>query len=75
MSCADVRERFQYILLLMLVLVRVMQAYDWEAEKMSIFLQDSIVILLIEVLIDWIKMSFITKFNDISYQVIINCHR
>ncbi|XP_014790977.1 transmembrane anterior posterior transformation protein 1 homolog [Octopus bimaculoides] len=68
-SCSDARERFQYIILLFIVFVRNMAEFSWNPEHISVILPDAVMILLAEVVVDWLKHAFISKFNEISKEV------
>ncbi|KAL7643625.1 UNVERIFIED_CONTAM: hypothetical protein RMT77_005608 [Armadillidium vulgare] len=64
-SCSDVRERFHICVLLFVVVIQTMKEYAWKSERLWILLPDCLLILGTEVLVDWIKHAFITRFNDI----------
>ncbi|XP_023229248.1 transmembrane anterior posterior transformation protein 1-like [Centruroides sculpturatus] len=69
MSCSDVRERFHYMILLFIVIIQTMKEYNWKEEQFWVLLPDCVLVLIAEVLVDWIKHAFITRFNEISYEV------
>ncbi|XP_013378717.1 transmembrane anterior posterior transformation protein 1 homolog [Lingula anatina] len=69
MSCADVRERFHYIILLSMVFVRNMAEFSWNIDHFWLLIPDMIMVLLAEVVVDWVKHAFITKFNAIASEV------
>lgn len=69
MSCSDVRERFHYMILLFIVIIQTMKEYNWKEDQFWVLLPDCILVLIAEVLVDWIKHAFITRFNEISYEV------
>lgn len=69
MSCSDVRERFHYCILLFVVVVRNMAEFSWKIDHFWEMLPDLALVLFGEFLVDWLKHAFITKFNDISYEV------
>uniref|UniRef100_A0A915JSC1 Uncharacterized protein n=1 Tax=Romanomermis culicivorax TaxID=13658 RepID=A0A915JSC1_ROMCU len=69
MACSDVRERFHYFVLLSVVVVRNMTAVDWRPEHFFEMVPDLILVMIGELLVDWMKHAFITKFNEIPYEV------
>ncbi|XP_076243710.1 protein TAPT1 homolog isoform X2 [Calliopsis andreniformis] len=69
LSCADVRERFHLMMLLLAVSLQTMKEYAWKAERLAVLLPDCIVLLLAEVLVDWVKHAFITRFNELRSTV------
>uniref|UniRef100_A0A915NEX6 Protein TAPT1 homolog n=1 Tax=Meloidogyne floridensis TaxID=298350 RepID=A0A915NEX6_9BILA len=69
MSCSDVRERFHTVVLLLVVVLRNMTAVNWKLEHLYEMTPDLIMIIAAELMVDWLKHAFITKFNEISSQV------
>ncbi|KAG0418728.1 hypothetical protein HPB47_004635, partial [Ixodes persulcatus] len=69
MSCSDVRERFHYVILLFVVILQTMKEYSWQEEQFWTLLPDCMMVMLAEVLVDWVKHAFVTRFNEISYEV------
>lgn len=69
MSCSDVRERFHYLILLIVVLIQTLKEYNWSEEHLMILMWDCFFIMLAEVIVDWLKHAFITRFNEISPDV------
>lgn len=69
MSCSDVRERFHYLILLLVVVVQTLKEYNWSGNQIISLLTDSFCILAAEVAVDWLKHCFITRFNEISPDV------
>lgn len=69
MACSDVRERFHYVVLLLVVIVQTMREYSWRQEQLWSLLGDCLLVLLAEVMVDWVKHAFVTRFNAISWQV------
>ncbi|XP_037516692.1 protein TAPT1 homolog [Rhipicephalus sanguineus] len=69
MACSDVRERFHYVVLLLMVIVQTMREYSWRQEQLLNLLGDCVKVLAAEVLVDWVKHAFVTRFNAISWQV------
>ncbi|CAL7941857.1 unnamed protein product [Xylocopa violacea] len=65
LSCADVRERFHLMMLLLAVNLQTMKEYAWKAERLAVLLPDCIMLLLAELLVDWVKHAFITRFNEL----------
>lgn len=68
-SCSDARERFQYFILLFVVFIRNMAEFSWNPDHIAVILPDAVMILIAEVIVDWLKHAFITKFNEISQEV------
>ena len=76
----DIRERFHYLILLTIVVIRNLAQFQWNLGKHKyirlpnlfslVHLQTLLpliaVIFLSEIFVDWIKHGFITKFNSIS---------
>ncbi|VDP08110.1 unnamed protein product [Soboliphyme baturini] len=69
MACSDVRERFHYFVLLQVVVLRNMSAVSWRAEHFCALLPDIVLMLFGEVFVDWLKHAFITKFNEIPFDI------
>lgn len=69
MSCSDVRERFHYIILLMVVIVQTMKEYSWSEKQFWILMPDCAWVLVAEVFVDYFKHAFVTRFNEISGEV------
>ncbi|XP_018652145.1 hypothetical protein Smp_175200 [Schistosoma mansoni] len=68
-ACADVRERFHYCVWFSIIVCRNMNESGWNLDDLQTILIDVTYILLAEVAVDWIKHSFITKFNVIPSNV------
>ncbi|XP_001190526.2 transmembrane anterior posterior transformation protein 1 homolog isoform X1 [Strongylocentrotus purpuratus] len=62
-SCSDVRERYHYMVLLFFVVLRNMAEFSWSFDHFCKMLPDVLMVLSAEVLIDWVKHAFISKFN------------
>ncbi|PAV57415.1 hypothetical protein WR25_12267 isoform B [Diploscapter pachys] len=69
MACSDVRERFHIMALLFVVMVRNMMAVNWNLEQFGNMLPDIMMVVGAELLVDWLKHAFITKFNEINSEV------
>ncbi|ETN86588.1 eukaryotic membrane protein, partial [Necator americanus] len=69
MACSDVRERFHIIALLFVVMVRNMMAVNWSNEHLREMMPDILMVVGAELLVDWLKHAFITKFNEINAEV------
>ncbi|XP_011868877.1 PREDICTED: protein TAPT1 homolog isoform X3 [Vollenhovia emeryi] len=69
LSCADVRERFHLIMLLLAVSLQTMKEYAWHSDRLAVLLPDCVLLLLAEVLVDWVKHAFITRFNELPSTV------
>ncbi|XP_036335855.1 protein TAPT1 homolog [Rhagoletis pomonella] len=65
LTCSDVRERFHLAVLLFIVMIQTMKEFDWSLNQFCVMVPDCIAVLVTEVLIDWIKHAFITRFNEI----------
>ncbi|XP_053957299.1 protein TAPT1 homolog [Anastrepha ludens] len=65
LTCSDVRERFHLSVLLFIVVIQTMKEFDWSMSQFCVMVPDCIAVLVTEVLIDWIKHAFITRFNEI----------
>ncbi|CAK8689722.1 transmembrane anterior posterior transformation protein 1 homolog [Clavelina lepadiformis] len=64
-SCSDVRERFHYLVLMLIVLLRNMQQYSWNYEHFMDLLPNMIGVICSEFIVDWFKHAFVLKFNHI----------
>lgn len=69
MSCSDVRERFHYIVLLFVVVLQTMKEYSWAADPLWDLLPACAWVMFAEIIIDWVKHAFITRFNEIHYSM------
>lgn len=63
MSCSDVRERFHLVVLLFVVIFQTMREYNWKIDILWQLIFDSFAVLISELLVDWIKHAFITRFG------------
>ncbi|KAJ8985781.1 hypothetical protein NQ317_014435 [Molorchus minor] len=68
-SCSDVRERFHLFILLFVVIFQTMREYNWKIDQFWVMLPDCMYVLIAEMLVDWIKHAFITRFNELSLDV------
>ncbi|KAK9877949.1 hypothetical protein WA026_020170 [Henosepilachna vigintioctopunctata] len=69
LSCSDIRERFHLCFLLFIVVMQTMKEYSWKTEHFWLLLPDCLVVLVVEICIDWIKHAFVTKFNDLPLDI------
>lgn len=69
MSCSDARERHHLLVLLMIVMLQTMKQYNWSEEQFYVLLPDCLLILGTEIFVDWLKHSFVTRFNEIGCEV------
>lgn len=69
LSCSDVRERFHLTILVFAVTLQTMKEYAWRADRLAVLLPDCIFLLITEVLVDWVKHAFITRFNELHSTV------
>ncbi|XP_037812566.1 protein TAPT1 homolog [Lucilia sericata] len=65
LTCSDVRERFHLSVLLFIVMIQTMKEFDWSFTQFCVMLPDCFSVLITEILIDWIKHAFITRFNEL----------
>ncbi|VVC96755.1 unnamed protein product [Leptidea sinapis] len=68
-SCSDVRERLHLSVLLFIVVLQTMKEFTWKEERFWILAPDCVLVLAFEVIIDWVKHAFITRFNEIPFGV------
>ncbi|KAJ9594354.1 hypothetical protein L9F63_014230, partial [Diploptera punctata] len=68
-SCSDVRERFHLFVLHFIVVLQTMKEYSWKEERFWVLVPDCMMVLFAEVLVDWIKHAFITRFNELPVDV------
>lgn len=69
LSCSDVRERFHLFILLLIVVVQTMKEYQWTSDSFWELMLDCTYVMISEMLIDWTKHAFITRFNEINLSV------
>ncbi|KAL9982741.1 hypothetical protein ACROYT_G004832 [Oculina patagonica] len=69
MSCSDIRERFYYIVLIIIVTLRNLTEFNWNLEHLYVICPYLLAVLSSEYFVDWIKHAFITKFNNIPVEV------
>lgn len=69
LTCSDVRERVHLTVLLFVVVLQTMREFNWSSEQFILLSTDCFFVLVVEVLIDWIKHAFITRFNELSSDV------
>ncbi|XP_058452576.1 protein TAPT1 homolog [Malaya genurostris] len=69
LSCSDVRERFNLTILMLIVLIQTMKEFSWKSEQFFVMMPDCMYVMLTELLVDWIKHAFITRFNEIPVDV------
>ncbi|XP_044737593.1 protein TAPT1 homolog isoform X2 [Chrysoperla carnea] len=68
-SCSDVRERFHLFVLLFIVVLETMKEYSWKEERFWVLIPDCFLVLFVEMLVDWTKHCFITRFNELQEDV------
>lgn len=69
MSCSDVRERHHFLVLIIIVMMQTLKEYNWDEEQFYVLLPDCMLILISEVVVDWTKHAFVTRFNEIMSEV------
>ena len=69
MSCSDVRERHHFLVLLIIVMLQTLKQYNWNEEQFYVLLPDCMLILVAEMVVDWFKHAFVTRFNEINCEV------
>ncbi|XP_011496039.1 PREDICTED: protein TAPT1 homolog isoform X2 [Ceratosolen solmsi marchali] len=69
LSCSDIRERFHLSMLLLAVSLQTMKEYAWRGDRLAVLLPDCVLLLFAEVLVDWVKHAFITRFNELRSTV------
>lgn len=69
LTCSDVRERFHLSILLFIVVIQTMKEFSWSLDQFYVMLPDCCYVLITEILIDWIKHAFITRFNELPVDV------
>ncbi|EFN63552.1 Protein TAPT1-like protein [Camponotus floridanus] len=69
LACADVRERFHLTMLLLAVSLQTMKEYAWHSDRFAVLLPDCVLLLIAEILVDWVKHAFITRFNELPSTV------
>lgn len=76
MTCADITQRFQFASLLLVIVLRNLLEVLSKGEPL--FTQDSLskscgpasIIMLTIIVVDWLKIAYIAKFNDLSSKVL-----
>uniref|UniRef100_A0A1B6JC50 TAPT1-like protein n=2 Tax=Homalodisca liturata TaxID=320908 RepID=A0A1B6JC50_9HEMI len=68
-ACSDVRERFHLFVLLFIVVLQTMKEYSWKEETLWLLVPDCVIVLLAEMIVDWVKHAFITRFNELPFMV------
>ncbi|BFZ01089.1 hypothetical protein BsWGS_04128 [Bradybaena similaris] len=63
---SDVRERFHYLVILLFIFIRNLEGYKWDWDLVHPTIVMGFNVILVEVIVDWIKHAFITKFNELS---------
>ncbi|KAH8241350.1 hypothetical protein KR032_009241 [Drosophila birchii] len=69
LTCSDVRERFHLSVLLFIVVIQTMKEFDWSITQFCVMLPDCFAVLFTEILIDWVKHAFITRFNELPENI------
>lgn len=69
LTCSDVRERVHLTVLLIVVVIQTMKEFNWKSEQFFVLLPDCFCVLVVELLIDWLKHAFITRFNELPSEV------
>ncbi|XP_017101926.2 protein TAPT1 homolog [Drosophila bipectinata] len=69
LTCSDVRERFHLSVLLFIVVIQTMKEFDWCITQFCVMLPDCVAVLFTEILIDWVKHAFITRFNELPESI------
>lgn len=69
MSCSDARERHHYLILLIIVMIQTLKEYNWNEAQFFVLLPNCILILGVEMVVDWFKHAFVTRFNEITSEV------
>lgn len=69
LTCSDVRERVHLTVLLFVVVIQTMKEFNWSSDQFLLLFSDCFFVLIVEVLIDWVKHAFITRFNELSSDV------
>lgn len=64
MSCSDVRERHHLLVLLIIVLIQTLKEYSWDERQLYFLAPYCMLIILTEVMVDWFKHAFVTRFNE-----------
>jgi len=69
-SCSDAVERFQLTIYLLLVAVQKgVQTSEWTPQRLQEFGEAMMFVVFVEIMIDWTKHAFVTKFNRIRPDV------
>ncbi|RZF33406.1 hypothetical protein LSTR_LSTR015367 [Laodelphax striatellus] len=68
-ACSDCRERFHLVFLLLIVILQTMKEYAWSEETFWVLVPDCFIVLIAEMLVDWVKHAFITRFNELPVEV------
>ncbi|XP_034948710.1 protein TAPT1 homolog [Chelonus insularis] len=69
LSCADIRERFHLIILLIILCLQTMKEYAWKYDRLEMLIPDCFILIVSELTVDWVKHAFISRFNEIPLTV------
>lgn len=69
LTCSDVRERVHLSVLLFVVVIQTMKEFHWTLDRLYVLMPDCACVLMVELLIDWLKHAFITRFNELPSDV------
>lgn len=69
-SCSDVRERLQLCVLLLVVLLQTMRELRWREDRFWALAPDCLLVLAFELVIDWLKHAFITRYVMVEYIIV-----
>uniref|UniRef100_A0A8C9TL49 Transmembrane anterior posterior transformation 1 n=1 Tax=Scleropages formosus TaxID=113540 RepID=A0A8C9TL49_SCLFO len=70
MSNSDIKERFTNYVLLLIVCLRNMEQFSWNPDHLWVLFPDVCMVIASEIAVDVVKHAFITKFNDITADLI-----
>ncbi|KFO95916.1 Transmembrane anterior posterior transformation protein 1, partial [Calypte anna] len=70
MSNSDIKERFTNYVLLLIVCLRNMEQFSWNPDHLWVLFPDVCMVVASEIAVDIVKHAFITKFNDITADVV-----
>ncbi|XP_037952615.1 protein TAPT1 homolog [Teleopsis dalmanni] len=69
LTCSDVRERFHLCVLLFIVVIQTMKEFEWSFNQFCVMIPDCVAVFFTEVLVDWLKHAFITRFNELPEHI------
>ncbi|XP_033098382.1 transmembrane anterior posterior transformation protein 1-like isoform X2 [Anneissia japonica] len=68
-ACADIRERNIFVVILPMIVLLNMTEVSWDLDLFSKWFPSACIVVLVEILIDWVKHAFIVKCNNLQPEI------